>query len=603
MPSSPLPRRVVTLSVVAFVCAATFTAAAAVGTIPTNPASEQQRAADGCFPGVDSVERDEAEGDVVDVVMLLCFEGSVTIEGPGYQGTVNLTSGDKSGGVTLHLNTHLNGSDAINVTSETLEVQSNASGMGSFEPGNYTLVVRDGSGTVSEKVRFELSDPRARNLTLWRAPRGAAANLRTVEAIDASRETATRFDSQRRVEDSNDDYLPVATNETLIVEIEADGLDGAMAAASGSPLDRFRTAVRETGATLQVEQTPRSVPPSRDALTLDVLNSSATHLVSHAANDTYYLVIDTSRLRVGLDEKWTDSLHIGSASNIGFAFRFSMQDGDFETDPPADLVAADYQNVGLSFSFPRVREQPVVLSPHANERILVRTTLAPGSRVTVNVSGGVNRTVTRTVRVRNASIGPTFVVPLNLSATPNGTRFLVRFETGTPVGRFEDTLRGVVRTPKATMQVDDDAVSDLALVVDSVSVTHATVVAVYGDDGTLHGTTAVEAGTTQSLSVPLASTSSEPSAYRVVLFRDADRSGSLTDADERYRVGGMPVAATVATPDDGPNNETATATASRTELSPTTERPTTEASSPGFGVLTTVLAIAGTLLLARRTRQ
>lgn len=606
MPSIRLRRGALTLAVIAFVCAGATGAAVAVEA-PT-PGSGHQSATAGCIPTTAPVEGDEAVGDIVEIEVVLCSGSSVTIEGPSYRGTVSLSRENKSGPVTIRLNTYLNGSDAVDVRSDTLEsVRTNASGTGSFEPGNYTVVVRDG-GEVIDETTFELQTPQARDLHLWRAPRGAADDLRTVDSIESSRKTVARVDARRRIEEPNyDDSLKVATNETVVVAVKADGLDGVMAAATGSPLERFRTALQERGASFRVEQTRETVRPENRPLTPNVLNSSATHLVPHPENDTYYVVIDTQRLWGQREGSRDSPVHLGSRE-IGFVYRFSMHEGDVDTDPPADLVSADYEVVERSFAFPRVQKEPVVLTPQVDAQLLVRTTLAPGSKVTVNVSGGVNRTTTRTVRVRNDSGAPSFVVPLDLSTEPNGTRFMVRFRKGTPIGRFEDPLRGAVRTPRASLEVGDDPVSDLSLVVDSLHVTHQSIVAVHAQNGTLLSSTAVDSGTTRSLSVPLTSTPSDPSTYRVVVYRDADRSGSLTDADERYRVAGVPVAATVAAESTETESSTETATATETASVTTsaatdTATSTTEASTPGFGVVPSLIALVGTVVVRRRIRR
>ncbi|MGZ0745929.1 DUF7282 domain-containing protein [Haloparvum sp. AD34] len=595
--------------------------AGAAGAGPTTaaadpgPGSGPESTDTGCFPSISSVEF-EAVGDVVDVEMLLCFEGSVTIEGPGYQGVVNLSSGDKSGQVTLHLNTHLNGSDAISVTSDSLDVETNATANGSFEAEEYLLTVRDGSGTVVDQTKIIIGRPVARDLRLWRAPAGAASELQTVESIHDSKQAATRVDSRRRLEDPDTfDNLPVATNETLVVAIEAHGLEGAMAVAEGDPLARFRTALQETNATFLVEQTPESVSPSREALTPDVRNSSATHLVPQPENDTYYLVIDTSRLWGEWEGTQGGPVHIGSSPGMGFAYRFSMHAGDLHSDPPRDLQSADHRMIERFAAFPRAREEPVTLAPAAAQELVVATTVAPGTEVTVNVSGGINRTLTRTVRTQNLTGTPGFVVSLDLSGVPNGTRFTVEFGDAVTGQREPDGLRVVVREPEASLRVRDDPVTSQSLVLRSVRTSHASIVAVYTPDGVLVGTQALDSGTTDDVFVPLTYAGKDASSYRVVLHRDADRSRTLSEADERYRVGGMPVSTTVDPDTDGNRTETPTVIVEPTQPpetgTPTTEpgtlttrpdAPTTEASTPGFGVVATIVALAGSLLLGTRER-
>lgn len=571
-------------------------------------------ASTGCFPGVDAVERGEAVGDVVDIEMLLCFEGSVTVEGPGYRGTANLSGGDKSGQVTLAFNTHREDGAAIDATSDTFDLRTNASGNGSFEPGNYTVTVRDGSGDVRDEVSVAVGEPRAQDLRLWRAPRGAASDLRTVEAVERSREAVARVDSRRRLEDPDyADSLPVATNETLVMAIEAGGLEGAMAAAEGSPLARFRTAIRETNATFEVQQTEETVTPSRQPLTPDVLNSSGTRLVPYPHNDTYYLVVDLSRLTADRGGSATSEEHIGTYHGSGFAYRFSMQGEDFHEDPPADLRGADHEIVERAVAFPRVREGTVVLAPDADEQLVVATTVAPGTTITVTVSGAVDRTLTRTVRPQNHTVAPGFLVPLDLADVPAGSNLTVQFGDGVALQSSGDGLQGVVRRPEASLEVTDEPLTSQSLAVRSVSVTHPSIVAVYAQDGSLVGTKAVGPGASEDVFVPLAIREADRSTFRVVLYRDTDRSRTLTEADERYRVGGLPVSATVETGGDEPvsETETATSTASATETAtstatvgtaetPTSGTRTTADSAPGFGVLAALLALAGSLLLAVR---
>lgn len=626
MPSTRRTRRALWLAVVLCVClgvsaafaantagaaaATSGTAAATSGTAAAAPGPDSSAGSTdpGCFPGVSSVEF-EAVGDVVDVEMLLCFQGSVTIEGPGYRGTVNLSSGDKSGRVTLHLNTHLNGSDAISVTSDTLDVETKATANGSFGVEEYLLTIRDGSGTVTDQTKIVMYGPEARGLRLWRAPQGAAAELQTVEAINSSKEAADRIDSRRRLEDPDtSDNVPVATNETLVVAIEAHGLEGAMAIAEGDPLARFRTALRKTDATFLVEQTRETVTPSRETLTPDVLNSSATHLVPQPENDTYYLVIDTSRLWGEWEGTMGGPVHIGSSPGMGFAYRFAMQDGDLDSDPPRDLQSADHRFVQRGFLLLRTRGQRVTLAPEPDQRLLVGTTIAPGTEVTVTVSGDVNRTMTRTVRSRKGSVAPGFVVPLDLSDVPNGSQFTVRFDDGGSTEPETHEVQAVVRRPEASLRIRDDPLTSQSLVVSSVHVSHRSIVAVYGSDGGLIGTKAIESGITEGVFVPLTIRGDEPSSYRVVVFRDADRSRTLTDADKRYRVGGLPVVATVMASTTGTASDSETPISTETPSVTTRSMtdvatPTTATETPGFGVVATLLALAGSGLLARRNRR
>lgn len=597
MPSTSPLRRALTLVLLGAVCvgAATGAAGQAVGAAGSSSA---------CFPTVDAVDRGEAVGDVVSLELLLCFEGSVTVEGPGFEGTATLGDGTHSGHVTLHVNTALRDGAVFGVTSDVLDaVPMNATGNGSFVPGKYTVTVRDGSGDVVDNATFELGPARAQNLTVWRAPRNAAADLGTVPELQVSRAAVAAVDSRRRLEDPASHSLPIATNETLVVRIRAAGLEGAMAAAEGSPLARFRSAVRGTSASITVEQTAETVTPEREPLTLDVLNSSATRVVADADTDTYYLVVYTRRLRGAYEGTHGGEVHVGSRPGIGFAVRFTMRESTGTGESPPDLVSADFHVVEAVVEFPRIEDARVVLAPQRNESILARTTLAPGSVVTVQVGGAIDRTLTRTVRGWPSSKWSGFVVPLDLSGLTEGSTVTIQVEEmGYPPE--STTVTGVVRTANASMTVGGAPVTDGRFVVDSVTASHPSIVAVYAVGRSFVGTAAVGPGTNRDVTIPLSAPATNATSYRVVLYRDADRSASLTASDEVYWNDGERVVRTVTrtpSPAPSPTDESERPpTASPTTRATSPTPPTTGTTTPGLGLGSGVLAVLLTIVLVRR---
>lgn len=559
----------------------------------------------GCFPSIDRVEQDEVVGDIVELEMLLCFTGSVHVVGPDYEGTAKLGDGNNSGQVTLGLNTYRNGTDVFDVTSSSLDsVPMNATGSGSFRPGNYTVTVRDGSGTVVQTVSFELGEPRAHNLSVFRAPRDSAADLQSITALREAR-SVSRVDSHRRFDDPNmSQHLPLASNETLVVAVRADGLEGVMAGTDGPPLVQFQTALREAGAVFATQQTYETVTPERRPLTPDILNSSGTHLVADPSNDTYYLVVDTQDLWGEWEGSQGSPVRVGSQLGVGYAVRFSMQGALNRSNPPTDLVAADFRVIEAAVGFLRLsiadRDGRPALPPRSDVQLLARSTMAPGTGLTVRVAGLPDGPIERSVQVRTRLGGPGFELPLNLSGVENGTVLTVTVTRGNDT--LDEELEAVVRRPQATIEVRPES-SAPSVWIRSVTVSHPSIVAVYTKDGSLAGTMAVAAGSKGGLSVPLRTNTS--GMYRVVLYQDLDRSGSLTNADEAYQQNGTTVEATVdvngskPTPTVTPTDiHTVTELKSETETVSKTETTTTQ--TPGFTIF---IGLVGLLVAALRFRR
>ena len=593
MPSTSHCRRL--LAMILLVCVCSNPVAAAV----TDP--DPSSAASACFPGVDKIDQGEAVGDIVELEMLLCFSGSVHVAGPGYEGNVTLGDGKHSGQVTLKLNTYRKGARAFGVTSSVLDsVPMNATGNGSFQPGSYTLTIRNGGDDVVETVTFELGTPRAEDLSVFRAPRGAVVDLRSVDAVREAR-AVSRVDSHRRFDDVNSSqHLPLATNETLIVSVRADGLEGTMVAANGTPLARFRTAIRETGTAFATRQTYETVTPERRPLTPDTLNSSATHLAADPTNDTYYLVVDTRDLWGEWEGNHGRPVHIGSHEGAGYAVRFSMQGAINESNPPADLVAADFRVVDAAVDFSRQsltdNDIRLAAAQRRDARLLARASTAPGTTLRVRVAGLPDGPVEQTVQVEPLPDGPGFEVPLNLSGVQNGTILRLTVQRGNDT--LEDRLEAVVRTPRASIDIRSQS-SRSSLWIHSLSVSHPSIVAAYTENGSLAGTVAVDAGLIDGLSVPLQTNTS--GTYRVVLYQDLDRTGSLTSPDEPYQQNGSDVGVTVDIGgSESPATQTETPTATNTPVEAKTE--TTRTQAPGFGVLAGVIGLLFTGFALRQSR-
>ena len=278
MPSTPLTYRVLILSVLVCVCSSTAIASFGVVHGTTN-------ATMGCFPSADSVEQGVVVGDVVDVEMLLCFTGSVTVEGPGYHGSATLGDGHHSGHVTLHLNTATNDSAVFNVTSDPLDsVPMNATGNGSFESGTYTVTIRDGSGNVADTVTFELGEPQS-------GTNATRDTLTVYRASNASFESAASI----QAEISNGTIEPadtVAVGDTLVVAIESERLVDTMDTTNGSTTARFFTAL-DGDAEFRIIQTNPTTMANRK-----VASMGSKNVTVYRTGARVYAVVETGNLTV-----------------------------------------------------------------------------------------------------------------------------------------------------------------------------------------------------------------------------------------------------------------------------------------------------------------
>lgn len=421
MPSSEFARGL--LRAVLLLCVCTQGAAAAVDGPDTATSTS------GCFPAVDRVERGEAVGDAVELEMLLCFSGSVSVTGPTYAANATLGDGNWSGSVTLEFDTRRKGSRALSVTTDRdHSVAAAINGSGSFEPGTYTVTVRGWGGDVVDTVNFTLGEPRGHDVTIAKAPKGASSNLDSVAAVrEAMAQSPT--DSARQLDDPDyDESLPVATNETLIVALRADGLEGAIASEGETPLSRFRAALEDAGGGLTMQQTEETVTPERKPLAPNLLNSSATHLVADPVNDTYYLVVDTQRLH----GKWGGShggpVTVGARPGMGYAVRFSMQGTIDDETLPSDLVSADLLIEEAAVAAPEGNSEPIALPARKNATLRFRTTLATGTPVTVYVTGHPSGPLNRSRQVQRGTEEAIIVLDVNLSAVPNRTTLEVTVE-------------------------------------------------------------------------------------------------------------------------------------------------------------------------------
>lgn len=172
----------------------------------------------------------------------------------------------------------------------------------------------------------------------------------------------------------------LTANDTLVVELEIPGFEGAVDGANGSTeTERFQNALSAHG-DLEIHQT--NMGPNQAPLRIDVFNSSGVTVFSEG--DTYYAVVDISDARLMRNDIEDDLYHEK-------AYTFSIEatlsaESDVTDDGDTAATAVDERSVSV-VTEPDGRLQ---FRPQPNQTIMGTTNLGTGSTVTLVLSGESN---------------------------------------------------------------------------------------------------------------------------------------------------------------------------------------------------------------------
>ncbi|WP_276300333.1 BGTF surface domain-containing protein [Halorussus lipolyticus] len=269
------------------------------------------------------------------------------------------------------------------------------------------------SASADEEANVTTSTDQSANATV------SVHGLRTWTATGSADLSGLR--DLREAEDSGNltRSAVVARNDTLVLELRASGLAGAIAAEEGpNATARFVAFLNRSGASLDVYDLPG---PEQQRAYLDVTDHSAVSVVPDPRNDSYYLAVETSEVNVTDGDGGTPANNRrpwgGHVANFTLRKSSAVTDGDRETattefrieDAEATLDAPD-------------ETDRVLLAPGPNQTVSGRTTLAPGHRVTVEVRGPDGEIRSETVRVRNGTeTAGRFAADFYLSGVPAGS--------------------------------------------------------------------------------------------------------------------------------------------------------------------------------------
>lgn len=379
----------------------------------------------------------EHRGDVAEVTVSFgeADAAHLHLGGPdaGYSFGATVVDDDGDGRAVVRLNTYTAGSDSgilAGVLSGSAHDVTESSLSGAPPVGEYAMglaersraAARDDPDAVGTLV---VRPPGNRSVDLWRTD-AAVATFDDAAAVAAGIDDGSVFASEL-----------ATANETVIAAVEAPGIEGALAAESGTTTERFRAALTSGDLVFEVRQTAETLPPSLAPKRLNVSRAVAAGdlRVLDGPGDTYY---------------------------VAFASSSSFQRGDAESEPPEDgenfavrvgiaegsRVADEDETVAAEYAYRAdtvaLETGTAVLAAAPNQTVAGRTTATPGETVTVTVEGGAGDdrfSLRRAATVRtdgtfraafdlsNRSVGANLTVT---AVGPAGERATAEGEVGAP---------------------------------------------------------------------------------------------------------------------------------------------------------------------------
>lgn len=437
--------------------------------------------------------------------------------------------------------------------------------------------------------------------TLARASGGLYGSLSSVDALRSAREDGTVVP----VSSGEHTDRGLVPGDVLVVRLESARLAETLRSrAEDTPTERFLGYLNGTDARLRVAQTLDTTPPEVERKQL-LVNQSRVRVL--AEGDRRWVLVDTGNatLQYGHDrddDHFEASLEAGEAYGVWFEF-----DARDDRPEPEDRPRVRVVERAVEFDPGEGRDR-LYLSP-ANVSVPVRSTLAPGSEVTVRASVS-NRTVERTVVLRGENV-TRGAATFDLSGLPEGTTVPLELRQG---GGVVATTTAVVDVPHATLELEPRDPWNRYVTV-SGELSRGGVVALESADGRVrYDSATVDPGNVTELMLAVSARQvPNRTEFAVVAYRHVDGDGAPGPGDVPYETNGSAVRTTgvfdpAAAPTGTPTETTTTSptvTASPPSASPSTPHGTTPGGvsatgQPGFGPVAVSLAVVALALLARR---
>lgn len=236
----------------------------------------------------------EHRGDVATVGVDVGNRSNVTLrveptETSPSQYTAEVIVSDRNGDgrVDVRLNTYAMGHEAQPISAsgtDAVYVRQSTDLNHRLRVGEYRLTLESGNQTVAEST-FVVKPAVLESLRVRTANGSQPANLSSQAAIETAIENGS-FEDDRRF----------STRDTLLVELEASGLSGALASQSGpNATEKFLNLLDQPGYSLTIQEWYASVDTEEWAAEFE-LTLDATTVVADPANDTYYVLLNAARM-------------------------------------------------------------------------------------------------------------------------------------------------------------------------------------------------------------------------------------------------------------------------------------------------------------------
>lgn len=453
------------------------------------------------------------------------------------------------------------------------------------------------------------SEPASLSVETFVAPNGSYDRLTSPAALRAARANGTLVPASRGVDRTYVDAVIAYRDVTvhrIALEGNATALADRLAAGNGSaPTHRFRALVVDGSVGFEYWG-PSACPPEL-ALNATV-DRGALRVLPDADNETVSLVLDTDRLRFypldGGDPTTDTRVH----GNHRFELRL----------PGAGALVNRTVSGGADYDVRRGHaeltsrhEGLVRVDARDGQRLRGRTTLAPGSELTVRLVPYVGTDVTE---VANATVdrNRTFVARFDLSEATKRTVYAVHIESITtpPVVEAGVTFVAAENASGAIVDARNQTSEGRILYGPSITTTDGGFVTVRNASGGLVGVSDFQhpGAAVAQIDLQRALQSSQP--VTVTVYRDVNGNRAFDGADEPYRVDGSPVRDTAMVElhrDDTPSSPPSPSPTSTRTPTPVPSTETTTASTattspgqPGFGIGLAVLGVLVGLVIRRR---